>query len=99
MGQEERANGDTLSSVRNAARLLKEFTATDRELGVSELARRLGLGKSTVYRLLSTLTAERLLERGPNGRYRLGMAAHGVTIFCTPTLIAIAASVRPIVRR
>jgi len=73
-----RTDADTLSSVRNAARLLKEFTAAERELGVSELARRLDLGKSTVYRLLSTLTSERLLERGPGGRYRLGIAAHAL---------------------
>ena len=29
--------GGRLSSVRNAARLLKQFSRTDRELGVSEL--------------------------------------------------------------
>jgi IclR family KDG regulon transcriptional repressor len=66
-----------LASVRNAARLLKEFSRTDRELGVSELARRLGLATSTVHRLLATLTAERLLERGrATGSYRLGLALH-----------------------
>ncbi len=47
-----------LTSVRNAARLLKEFSHTDRELGVSELARRLGLTTSTVHRMLATLAAE-----------------------------------------
>ncbi|HKF79155.1 MAG TPA: IclR family transcriptional regulator [Candidatus Dormibacteraeota bacterium] len=63
-----------LSSVRSAARLLCTFTATDRELGVSELARRLGLGKSTVHRLLTTLAAEHLVELNPrSGRYRLGI--------------------------
>src|SRR4051812_28300843 len=66
-----------LSSVRNAARLLKEFSIEDRELGVAELARRLGLGTSTVHRLLATLTDERLLERGRTpGTYRLGLAVH-----------------------
>lgn len=65
-----------LSSVRNAARLLKEFSVADRELGVAELARRLGLGTSTVHRLLATLADERLLERGPAGTYRLGLAVH-----------------------
>lgn len=65
-----------LGSVRNAARLLKEFSVTDRELGVAELARRLGLGTSTVHRLLATLADERLLERGPGGTYRLGLAVH-----------------------
>jgi len=64
----------TLSSVRNAARLLCAFTTTDTELGVGELARRLGLAKSTVFRLLTTLAGERLVEKNPlTGRYRLGL--------------------------
>ncbi|MQA13333.1 MAG: helix-turn-helix domain-containing protein [Pseudonocardiaceae bacterium] len=66
-----------LSSVRNAARVLKEFSGVDRELGVTELSRRLGLGKSTVHRLLATLASERLLERGGTaGGYRLGLAIY-----------------------
>jgi IclR family transcriptional regulator, KDG regulon repressor len=64
-----------VTSVRNAARLLKEFSRSDRELGVSELARRLDLSTSAVHRLLATLAAERLLERSPRG-YRLGLAVH-----------------------
>lgn len=68
---------EKLSSVRNAARLLKEFSREDRELGVSELARRLGIGTSTTHRLLTTLAEERLLERGQRrGTYRLGIALH-----------------------
>lgn len=66
--------GQLLSSVRAAARLLSSFSATERELGVSELARRLGLSKSTVHRLLTTLAAEHLIELNPRtGRYRLGI--------------------------
>jgi IclR family KDG regulon transcriptional repressor len=63
-----------LSSVRNAARLLKVFRSRERELGVSELARRLGLGKSSVHRVLGTLAAEGLIEQNPDtGNYRLGI--------------------------
>jgi IclR family transcriptional regulator, KDG regulon repressor len=63
-----------LSSVRNAARLLKEFRSREPQIGVSELARRLGLGKSTVHRLLTTLVGEGLIERDPRtGGYRLGL--------------------------
>ena len=63
-----------LSTVRNAARLLKEFRSREASIGVSELARRLGLGKSGVHRLLTTLVAEGLLERDPHtGGYRLGI--------------------------
>jgi IclR family acetate operon transcriptional repressor len=66
-----------LSSVRNAARVLKQFSSREREFGVSELARRLELGKSTVHRLVTTLTTEHLLEQNPdNGKYRLGLAVY-----------------------
>jgi IclR family transcriptional regulator, KDG regulon repressor len=73
-----------LSSVGNAARVLKEFSRTDRELGVTQLARRLDLAVSTVHRLLVTLCAEGLLERGEgSGTYRLGLKMYelGVTVF------------------
>src|ERR1700727_1863862 len=73
--QKARARPDRaqLASVRNAARVLRAFSRAGQELGITELSRQLGLGKSTVHRLGTTLTAERLLERGSTaGRYRLG---------------------------
>jgi IclR family transcriptional regulator, KDG regulon repressor len=67
--------GEGLSSVRNAARLLKVFLSREPELGVSEIARRIGVGKSTVHRLLTTLAAEGLIEQDARtGGYRLGIA-------------------------
>lgn len=67
----------SLSSVSSAVRVLCAFTAAEPELGVSELARRLGLGKSTVHRLLSTLAEGSLIERNPRtGRYRLGLKVY-----------------------
>jgi DNA-binding IclR family transcriptional regulator len=78
-GRDLRPVGDTqvLASVSNAARLLKEFGKGDREIGVSELARRLGLGKSTTHRLLHTLTVEKLLEQdAETGTYRLALTMH-----------------------
>lgn len=63
-----------LQTVTNAARLLKAFLTREESLGVSELARRLGLGKSAVHRLLTTLAAEGLVEQDPGtGGYRLGL--------------------------
>lgn len=70
---------EQLSSVRNAARLLRAYAPADRvaELGITELARRLDLGTSTVHRIVSTLVSERLLERGTQrGKYRLGLAVY-----------------------
>jgi IclR family KDG regulon transcriptional repressor len=72
--QGRRDRDGALSSVRNAARLLRAFSPTDRDLGVSELAARLALPKSSVHRLLTALVAEGLIERIPaSGRYRLGI--------------------------
>jgi IclR family KDG regulon transcriptional repressor len=67
------ASADGLSSVRNAARLLKIFLSREESIGVSDLARRLDLAKSTVHRLLTTLAAEGLIEQVPAGGYRLGI--------------------------
>jgi IclR family acetate operon transcriptional repressor len=68
------ARSATLGSVANAARVMKAFTPIEREWGVTDLARRLGIAKSTAHRLLATLTDEGLLEQDPaTGRYRLGL--------------------------
>jgi len=64
-----------LSSVATAVRLMKAFSEEQVEIGISELARRLGVAKSTVHRLAVTLVADGMLERNPDsGKYRLGIA-------------------------
>jgi IclR family transcriptional regulator, KDG regulon repressor len=71
--------GTRLSSVGAALRLLKCFSAEEPELGVTELARRLGVAKSTAHRLAATLLAEGFLEQNAaDGRYRLGLALFGL---------------------
>ncbi len=68
-----------LSSVAMAVRLLKSFSEGEAEIGVTSLSRRLGVAKSTVYRLASTLVSEGLLEQNPETeKYRLGMALFGL---------------------
>lgn len=63
----------TTQSVEKAVAILRQFSATEPQLGVSELARRLGMTKSNVHRLLSTLVKERLMAQDPETRqYRLG---------------------------
>lgn len=74
-----------LSSVRNAARVLKAFTPSHRVFGVSELARCLNLSTSSVHRLLTTLEAEHLIEQDEDtGKYRLGLAVYDLTAAVTP---------------
>lgn len=63
-----------LSSVANAILLLKAFSDEHGEFGVSALAGRLHLAKSTVHRLASTLVEAGMLEQNANGQYRLGLA-------------------------
>ncbi|MDQ6685764.1 MAG: IclR family transcriptional regulator, partial [Pseudomonadota bacterium] len=64
-----------LSSVTSALHVLKVFTEEESEIGISSLAKRLGLAKSTVHRLAVTLAAEGFLEQNEdNGRYRLGLS-------------------------
>jgi IclR family KDG regulon transcriptional repressor len=68
-----------LSSVAMAVRLLKSFSEGEAEIGVTSLSRRLGVAKSTVYRLASTLVSEGLLEQNPETeKYRLGMSLFGL---------------------
>src|SRR5262245_57597372 len=68
-----------LSSVAMAVRLLKVFSEDEHEVGISDLARRLGIAKSTAHRLATTLVAEGMLEQNPdNERYRLGIALFGL---------------------
>ncbi|SDD88700.1 transcriptional regulator, IclR family [Cupriavidus sp. YR651] len=56
-------------------RLLGEFSARDRVLSAADLARRLSVPRSTVFRLLATLEATGYVERADGGReYRLGLA-------------------------
>ena len=63
-----------LSSVTAAVRVLKAFSEEEPEIGISTLAKRLKLAKSTAHRLATTLLAEGLLEQNlENGRYRLGI--------------------------
>jgi IclR family KDG regulon transcriptional repressor len=74
-GNSKKKNGAGLSSVANALRLLKAFTDDESEIGISALAQRLGLAKSTVHRLASTLVEAGMLEKNlETGRYRLGLA-------------------------
>ncbi len=63
-----------LHSVNNALRVLEAFSVEEPELGISELTRRLGLGRSSVYRLVATLKSRRYLDQDPaTGKFRLGL--------------------------
>jgi DNA-binding IclR family transcriptional regulator len=63
-----------IQSIERAVTILRSFTESEPELGVTELGRRLGLHKSTVSRILATLKREGLVgQNAETGRYRLGL--------------------------
>lgn len=62
-----------LSSVKNSCKLLKMFLNSPKELGVSELSRKLELSKGAVHKLLMTLESEGFIKQNPlNKQYSLG---------------------------
>jgi DNA-binding IclR family transcriptional regulator len=64
---------NTARVVEKAIAVLGCLAGDTEELGVSDLSRRLGIGKSTVHRLLSTLMQDDLVRLNPRTRkYRLG---------------------------
>ncbi len=70
----EDLDGNAVRSVDRAAALLIALGGFAGEAGVTELARRLGLHKSTASRLLATLQRRGLVEQDDEtGKYRLGL--------------------------
>ena len=68
-----------LRSVNNALAVLESFSVERPELGVTELSQALGLGKSTVHRLLTSLAARGYVRKNPQTeRYCLGFKAFEV---------------------
>lgn len=61
-----------MQSVDNALRLLNLFSGEDR-LSLTEIAARMGCGKTIAYRLAYTLESRGFLCRGEDGKYSLGM--------------------------
>lgn len=62
-----------VEGVQKAVGLLRELALSDGALGASELGRRVGLGRSTVFRLLYTLQLEGFVQQdGATKNYRLG---------------------------
>lgn len=68
------SDGSLIQSVDRALSILECFTLEHREWGVTDLSKKLGLNKSTVFGLLSTLERRDYVEKTPEGgKYRLGL--------------------------
>ncbi|GAB3270609.1 IclR family transcriptional regulator [Kineosporia babensis] len=70
---------DELLTVQRALDVLGLFTATEGSWGVSDVARRLGLGTSQAHRILATLAGRGFVVSDPRTRlYRLGPTLIGL---------------------
>lgn len=78
------ASSSGVIALRHAISVLRCFSVEEPLLGVNEVARRVGLHKSSVSRIASTLEETRLVERDPiTGRLRLGV---GLITLAAPLL-------------
>jgi len=62
-----------VQSIGRALDILECLTRSDKSMGVTELSGRLGLHKSTVYRLLATLAYRGYVEQDEDERYNIGL--------------------------
>jgi len=70
-------SAESIKTVEHAFDLLEVISETDGDFGVTQLSARLGLNKSRVHRLLTTLERRGYIERDLTvGRYRAGLAAY-----------------------
>lgn len=75
----QQRDGKTPSVLLNGIRVLEAFSVEEPVLGVTEIARRLQLHKSTVSRTLTTLEEAGLVERETTtGRFTLGLGVIGL---------------------
>lgn len=75
ISQDDSSDKYIVPALERGLKILEEFGRDSRSLSAPELARRLDLPRSTVFRLLSTLETMGFIERVPGGNdYRLGMA-------------------------
>jgi DNA-binding IclR family transcriptional regulator len=63
------------SSLQNAIRLLNVFTIEEPELGISSLAEKLGISKSAVHRIVTSMASEGFIAKDVSTNlYRLGIS-------------------------
>lgn len=64
---------ETSQTLDRGLRVLEEVADSSEGLTITELAARLGIGRTVVYRLVVTLEQHALIRRGSDGRCRLGL--------------------------
>jgi DNA-binding IclR family transcriptional regulator len=73
--------GPNIQVIDRAVTLLDLLAASERPVGMTELARGAGLSKTTTRRVLASLERHKLCERTPEGQYRLGLKLFELGMF------------------
>jgi len=69
----------SIQSVDNALNVLEALSDEGEEIRISQLSERLGMNKTSVFRLLATFESRGYVERErETGRYRLGLSAYEI---------------------
>jgi DNA-binding IclR family transcriptional regulator len=80
--EEEGAPATRTNAAGRLLAVLDAFGPQQRALSLSEIARRAGLSLSTAHRLVCELARWGALERGPNGRYSIGLRLLELAALC-----------------
>lgn len=69
-----RENRDnTVQSIDRALDIIEVLSESQKEMGVTEIAERVGLHKSTAHRIISTLAARGYINKTDKGAYKIGL--------------------------
>jgi len=79
-------SGETSQTLDRGIRVLRELAEAHGGLTVTELAARLGVNRTVMYRLLATLEHHSLVRRDADGRVRLGLGVLGLARRVQPLL-------------
>jgi DNA-binding IclR family transcriptional regulator len=84
---------ETSQTLDRGLRVLEELADSSRGLTVTELAERIGVNRTVVYRLVSTLEQHCLARRDSSGRLHVGLGVLGLARSLQPVLREIAGPV------
>ena len=73
MGNSETHDDKGVQSVDRVLDIIEALAEEPEGLGITELANRVGLHKSTAHRLISTLGRRNYVQKQENGHYRIGI--------------------------
>ncbi|GAA4117059.1 helix-turn-helix domain-containing protein [Nocardioides fonticola] len=77
---------ETSQTLDRGLRVLKELAAAPDGLTITELAARLGVNRTIVYRLVTTLEQHALVRREPGGRVQVGLGVLHIASAVNPVL-------------